>query len=345
MLGVEYMNFAVLTGGGDSSGINDFLYFLARRLELEGHNLIGFRSSWLGMVNNDAIALNKNMLAQHRFTPSTMLGSERKNPIKDGQMDQVLASLEDRKVDALIAMGGDDTLGVAAHLAKLGFNVVGAPQTIDDDVKFTDRTLGYETAVRQASVMINSMVNSNVGHDKDMIAEVMGREAGWLALGTALNTPACACMCPEGPMELEEMIARMQHFKKTTGRAGLAIVSEGVQLKNVDRGELPKDAFGNVYYAGVSRIIGRKYEEATGRKPRVQVMGYLLRGGVPSPYDVELAASFANQAVDLLLARKTGYMVSRLNGQDFHVPLTDVVGEKKLCNVEYLEQQYARLLA
>ena len=158
------------------------------------------------------------------------------------------------------------------------------------------------------------MINSNVGHDKDMIVEVMGRDAGWLALGTAMNTPACACMCPEGPMELEEMIERMMHFKKSTGRAGLAIVSEGVQLKVVYRGELRKDAFGNVYTAGVSHIVGEKYEAATGRKPRVQVMGYLLRGGVPSPYDVDLALSFANNAVDLILAGKTGLMVTRLDG-------------------------------
>jgi 6-phosphofructokinase 1 len=297
------------------------------------------------MVNNDAITLTKSMLAPHRHTPSTMLGSERKNPIKDGQMDLVLASLEDRKIDAMICMGGDDTLGVAAHLAELGFNVVGAPQTIDDDLRFTDHTLGYETAVRQASTYINSMINSNVGHDKDMIVEVMGRDAGWLALGTAMNTPACACMCPEGPMELEEMIARMTDFKKRTGRAGLAIVSEGVELKGVDRGELRKDAFGNVYTAGVSHIVGEKYEEATGRKPRVQVMGYLLRGGVPSPYDVDLALSFANQAVDLALAGKTGYMVTRLDGRDQAIPLKEVAGGKKYLDPAYLEQQFQRILA
>ncbi len=338
------MNFGVLTGGGDSSGINDFLYFLARRLEIEGHTLTGFRSSWLGMVNNDAIALNTSMLRPHRNTPGTMLGSERKNPIKDGQMDLVLASLEDRKIDAMICMGGDDTLGVAAHLAELGFNVVGAPQTIDDDLKFTDHTLGYETAVRQTSSYINSMINSNVGHDKDMIVEVMGRDAGWLALAIAMNTPACACMCPEGPMELKEMIASMTSYKKRTGRAGLAIVSEGVELKNVDRGELEKDAFGNVYTAGISHIVGQKFERATGRKPRVQVMGYLQRGGIPSPYDVDLALSFANQAVDLALAGKTGYMVTRLDGREQAIPLKDVAGGKKYLDPAYLEQQLARVL-
>lgn len=339
------MNFGVLTGGGDSAGINDFLYFLAQRLEREGHTLTGFRSSWLGMVNNDAVTLNKAMLEPHRHTPSTMLGSERKNPIKDGQMDLVLANLEARKIDAMICMGGDDTLGVAAHLAELGFNVVGAPQTIDDDLRFTDHTLGYETAVRQASNYINSMINSNVGHDKDMIVEVMGRDAGWLALGTAMNTPACACMCPEGPMELEEMIEAMTAYKKRTGRAGLAIVSEGVELKNVDRGELRKDAFGNVYTAGVSHIVGEKYEAATGRKPRVQVMGYLLRGGIPSPYDVDLALSYANLAVDLALAGKTGYMVTRYEGRDQAIPLKDVVGGKKYLDPAFLQQQLGRILA
>ncbi len=260
-------------------------------------------------------------------------------------MDLVLASLEDRKIDAMICMGGDDTLGVAAHLAELGFNVVGAPQTIDNDLRFTDYTLGYETAVRQSSSYINSVINSNVGHDKDMIVEVMGRDAGWLALATAINTPACACMCPEGPMDLEEMIAKMTEFKKRTGRAGLAIVSEGIELKGVDRGELRKDAFGNVYTAGVSHIVGEKFEQATGRKPRVQVMGYLLRGGVPSPADVQLAADFANEAVDLALAGKTGYMVTKLEGRMQAVPLKEVAGGKKYLDPAYLEMQLARLLA
>ena len=151
------MKFAVLTGGGDSSGINDFLYFLAQRLEREGHSLIGFRRSWLGLVNNDAVELGRKCLAQHRFTPGTILGTERKNPIKDGGMDKVLASLEDREVDVLIAMGGDDTLGVANHLAGMGFTVVGVAQTIDDDVQGTDRSLGYYTAIYQGVRAVNSI--------------------------------------------------------------------------------------------------------------------------------------------------------------------------------------------
>lgn len=333
------MNFAVLTGGGDSAGINDFLYFLAQRLEREGHNLIGFRRSWLGLVNNDAITLDQAKLAEYRFTAGTVLGTERKNPVKDGDLEKVLANLQERKVDSLIAIGGDDTLGVAAHLAKLGFNVVGVPQTIDDDVVGTDRTLGYYTAVNQAVSAINSMVNSNVAHDRDMIVEIMGRDAGWLALATALNTPACACMCPEGPMSLEDMIASMQRHKKITGRASLAIVSEGVQLEGVVREGLATDAFGNVAYEGVGYIVADKYKEATGRNPRVQILGYLLRGGTPSPQDVELAANYANQAVDLALAGNTGQMVARKNGRDHAVPLTDVLGTKKLVDLDYLTKQ------
>lgn len=337
------MNFAVLTGGGDSSGINDFLYFLAQRLEREGHNLIGFRRSWLGLVNNDAIDLDKSKLAKYRFTAGTALGTERKNPVKDGELDKVLANLEERKVDSLIAMGGDDTLGVAAHLAKLGFNVVGVPQTIDDDVVGTDRTLGYYTAVNQAVSAVNSIVNSNVAHDRDMIVEIMGRDAGWLALATALNTPACACMCPEGPMSLDEMIASMQRYKKTTGKASLAIVSEGVQLEGVVREGLATDAFGNLAYEGVAHIVADKYKEATGRNPRVQILGYLLRGGTPSPQDVELAANYANQAVDLALAGNTGQMVARKNGHDHAVPLTDVLGTKKLVDLDYLTKHLKML--
>lgn len=338
------MNFAVLTGGGDSSGINDFLYFLAQRLELEGHSLTGFRNSWLGLVANDVISLDKNKLAGHRFTPGTVLGTARKNPIKDGQIDTVLANLATQKIDALIAMGGDDTLGVAAHLSGLGFNVVGVPQTIDDDLRGTERSLGFFTAVGQASSAVKSMINSNISHDRDMIVEVMGRDAGWLALGTALNTPACACMCPEGPMEFEEMVARMQKHKQTTGKSALAIVAEGVELKGHGRDDLPQDAFGNAALEGISHLVGAKYKEATGRSPRIQILGYIMRGGAPLPYDVELAASFANQAVDLALAGKTGNMVAQMNGRAHYVPLKDVIGGKKMIPVEYLEKQF-KLLA
>lgn len=338
------MNFGVLTGGGDSSGINDFLYFLAQRLDSEGHTLTGFRNSWLGLVANDAVTLEKNRLAETRFTPGTVLGTARKNPIKDGQMDTVLAHLEERKIDALIAMGGDDTLGVASHLAELGFTVIGVPQTIDDDLRGTERSLGFFTAVGQAATAINSMINSNIAHDRDMIVEVMGRDAGWLALATALATPACACMCPEGPMELDEMTAAMKRFKKNTGKAGLAIVAEGIQLRGIDREGLPTDAFGNLALEGVSHIVGAKYKDATGRSPRVQILGYLMRGGAPLPYDVELAASFANQAVDLALAGKSGKMVAQMNGKAHSVALSDVIGAKKMIDLDYLQKQL-RLLA
>jgi len=318
------LKFAVLTGGGDSSGINDFLYFLAQRLEREGHSLIGFRRSWLGLVNNDAVELGRKCLAQHRFTPGTILGTERKNPIKDGEMDKVLASLEDREVDVLIAMGGDDTLGVANHLAGMGFTVVGVAQTIDDDVQGTDRSLGYYTAIYQGVRAVNSMVNSNVAHDRDMIVEIMGRDAGWLALGVAVNTPACACMCPEGA-------------------AALAIVSEGIQLEGVERAGLQRDAFGNIAYAGVSHIVGDLYKQRTGRNPRVQVMGYMLRGGTPVPQDVELAAFYANYAVDLALAGQTGRLAGLQNGKPTAVPLSEVVGQKKLLDLAELKEKLALL--
>lgn len=337
------MNFAVLSGGGDSTGINDFLYFLAQRLEREGHSLIGYRRSWLGLVNNDAIPLNKGMLAAHRFTPGTVLGTERKNPIKDGQMDQVLASLEERKVDVLIALGGDDTLGVAGYLSTQGFTVVGVPQTIDNDVPGCDYTLGYHTAVYMAVNAVNSMINSNVAHDRDMLVEIMGRDAGHLALTTALNTPACACMCPEGPMSFEEMVAGMKRFKEMTGRAALAIISEGIKLEGMERADLPKDAFGNAAYEGVAHLVAEKYTEVTGRKPRVQILGYLLRGGTPLPQDVKLAARYANHAVDLALQGKTGVLAGIQQGIPTAVPLSEVVGRKKLLDLNYLQEQLGLL--
>lgn len=338
------MNFAVLTGGGDSSGINDFLYFLAQRLNREGHSLLGFQNSWQGLVANDAVDLDKLSLESARFTPGTILGTARKNPIKDGQIDVVLANLEKRKIDALIAMGGDDTLGVAAHLGKSGFKVVGVPQTIDDDLRGTDRSLGFATAVRQAAYNVNSVINSNIAHDRDMIVEIMGRDAGWLALATALNTPACACMCPEGPMSMGETFEAMKRYKKTTGKAALAVVAEGIRPEGYDLSDKSRDAFGNIAFEGVSHWVGAKYQEATGRAPRVQVLGYLARGGAPVPADVELAALYANQAIDLILAGKSGEMAAVSGGRPSSLPLEEVIGAKKTIDPEFLTRQL-KLLA
>lgn len=338
-----YLNFAVLTGGGDSSGINDFLYFLAQRLNQEGHSLLGFKNSWQGLVTNEAVALDKIALESSRFTPGTILGTARKNPIKDGQVEQVLANLAERKIDALIAMGGDDTLGVAAHLHQQGFKVVGVPQTIDDDLRGTDRSLGFATAVRQAAYNVNSVINSNVAHDRDMIVEIMGRDAGWLALSTALNTPACACMCPEGPMSLEETFQAMQSYKKTTGKAALAVIAEGIKPAGYDLSDKPRDAFGNIAFEGVSDWVGARYQEATGRSPRVQILGFFARGGAPVPTDVELAALYANQAVDLILAGESGQMAAVRQGLPSSLPLHEVIGGKKTIELAYLRQQLKHL--
>lgn len=337
------MKFAVLTGGGDSAGINDFLYFLAQRLKGEGHELIGFLNSWHGLIHNQARDLSKNQLEAVRFTPGTILGTQRLNPLKEGKMAEVLATLESRGVDVLIALGGDDTLGVAAQLAQEGVTVIAAPQTIDNDLQGTDRTLGFATAVRQASYTVNSLINSNIAHDRDMIVEVMGRDAGWLALATALNTPACACMCPEGPMLLEEVIAAMGNYRQSSKKAALAIVAEGIHLESFDRADQPRDAFGNVAFEGVSHGVAAEYKKASGRTPRVQILGYLMRGGTPLPCDVELAGKFANGAIDLALAGRSGLMVGLDGTKLSALPLVEIMGSKKVLGREQLEKELQQL--
>ncbi len=338
------MRFGVLTGGGDSAGINDFLYFLAQRLYREGHNLIGFENSWEGLILNKARELDHNQLEAQRFTPGTLLGTARRNPIKEGKTNDVLATLEDRGVDVLIAMGGDDTLGVANELAKQGLTVIGVPQTIDDDLRGTERSLGYATAVKKSADAVNATVNSNIAHDRDMIVEAMGRDAGWLALAIAINTPACAVMVPEGRMDLDEMIEAMQNYKRRTGKAALAVVAEGIELESFDRSTAARDAFGNIAYEGVSHGVAAEYKKATGRSPRVQVLGYLMRGGTPVPADVELAAGFANKAVDLALAGRTGEMVGLAGKEIKSQPLADVIGVKKTIPADVLSEKL-KLLA
>ncbi len=333
------MKFGVFTGGGDSAGINDFLYFLAQRLNKEGHSLIGFRNSWEGLIINDCLELKRDELEAHRFTPGTVLGTVRRNPVKEGKLGDVQETLEEREIDVLIAMGGDDTLGVANRLAGEGLTVIGVPQTIDNDLQGTERTLGFATAVRQASYTVNSLVNSNIAHDREMFVEAMGREAGWLALAIALNTPACACMCPEGRMDLAETIEAMRNYKRRTGRAALAVVSEGISLEGYDRSRASKDAFGNVAYEGISHGVADEYKKATGRTCRVQVLGYLMRGGTTVPEDVQLAAAFANTAVDLALSGRNGEMVGLVGSKIHSLPLSDVMGAKKTVPLDYLNKQ------
>lgn len=338
------MNFAVLTGGGDSAGINDFLYFLGQRLNREGHRLIGFRHSWQGLIDGDAVELKLNELEERRFTPGTLLGTRRVNPIKEQKIETVLANLEAKKIDVLVALGGDDTLGVAAHLAEKGIAVVGVPQTIDNDLLGTDRSLGFATAVRQAAYSVNEMINSNIAHDRDMIVEVMGRDAGWLALAVALNTPACACMCPEGAMTSAEAVQAMQRRLKRTNRAVLAIVAEGVKLDSYEQAHKERDAFGNIIYEGISHGVAAEYKEATGRTPRVQILAYVMRGGIPVPADVELAAQFANYAVDLAVAGKSGEMTALAGGEMASLPLAEIMGGKKTIERGFLSKQL-KLLA
>lgn len=338
------MRIGVITGGGDSSGINAFLYFLYRRLEQDEHELVGFKHGWRGLVQNQVLLFERDRIEKNKWTPGTILGTSRTNPVQDGTVDELLHSFDENNIEALVAVGGDDTLSVAGYLSNKGVRIIGVPQTIDNDVPGTDLCLGFETSLFQAANIINSLMPSNVAHERDMVAEVMGRDSGWISLYTSLNTGACACMCPEGRMDMGEVVDALMRYRRQTKRSGLVIVAEGIALANAKRIKRGADPFGNEALEGVGFGVAQGILEKTGHEPRVQVLGYALRGGHVVPSDVRLAFDFANEAVDNILKGRTGLMVGRKATQVCSVSLTEVVGRRRMVPKPELNAVIQRLV-
>ncbi|MSO78400.1 MAG: ATP-dependent 6-phosphofructokinase [Acidimicrobiia bacterium] len=327
------MRIGLLTGGGDCPGLNAVIRAVVRKGEgVYGHELVGFRHGWRGLVENDTVEVTFDTVRGLLPRGGTILGTSRTNPYKqDGGVAAVLATLEREHIHALIAIGGEDTLGVAWKLGDEGVKVVGVPKTIDNDISATDYTFGFDTAVQIASDAIDRLHTTAESHDRVLIVEVMGRHAGWIALHSGLSGGAHVILIPEQPFDVDAVADQLRHRHQHGHSFSIVVVAEGAVpvegTMTLQAGEV--DEFGHVRLGGVGNRLAPELESRTGFETRVVVLGHLLRGGTPTAFDRILATRFGLEAIDAANESDFGKMVA-LRGTDIiRVPFEAAVGELK----------------
>jgi phosphofructokinase-like protein len=335
------MRIGVLTGGGDCPGLNAVIRAIVRKgINAHGHEFVGFRYGWAGVLNNEASDLTLGSTRGILHRGGTILGSSRTNPYKvEGGVNMVRAAMQARNLDALIPIGGEDTLGVAGKLHTDGVNVVGVPKTIDNDLAATDFTFGFQTAVQIATDAIDRLHTTAESHNRVMIMEVMGRHAGWIAVYSGIAGGADVILIPERPFDIDEVCAHIRRRHANGSLFSIVVVSEGAVRKDGDliTDHQETDAFGHVRLGGIGIQLEHEIEERTGYESRMTILGHVQRGGTPLAYDRVLGTRFGVAAVDAASARDFGKMVA-LRGTDIvRVELAEALSEPKLVDAEIYE--------
>ncbi|MGI8606272.1 MAG: 6-phosphofructokinase [Gaiellaceae bacterium] len=327
----------ILTGGGDCPGLNAVIRAVTRRSLHRGAEVIGIREGWRGLVEGKFQALGSREISGILPRGGTILGTSRTNPFKqEGDVERVLVQFRGEGLDALVASGGEDTLGVAARLhAEHEFPVVGVPKTIDNDLSATDYTFGFDTAVWIATEAIDRLHTTAEAHNRVMVVEVMGRHTGWIAVMSGIAGGADVILIPEQPVTVEAACADIRRRHDRGKDFSIVVVSEGYELtyESGERQEIVQEAstdqFGHVRLGGVGDALAHEIEQHTGYETRVTVLGHVQRGGSPTPRDRVLATRYGLEAADLVGAGRFGLMAA-LHGDDIvAVPLHDAVAELK----------------
>src|ERR1700759_5113714 len=327
------MRSGLLPGGGDCPGLNAFIRAVVRKgVGVYGHEFVGFRDGWKGPLENITMPLGVPEVRGILPRGGTILGSSRTNPFKvDHGFDKVVTTLHDNEVDALIAIGGEDTLGVATKLGEMGINVVGVPKTIDNDLNATDYTFGFDTAVNIAMEAIDRLHTPAESPHRALIVEVMGRHAGWIALHAGLAGGANVILIPEQPFSLGRVCAYVES-RFQSHYAPIVVVAEGATPDGGENTTIDKglDSFGHARLGGIGEWLAGEIEKQTGKEARTTVLGHIQRGGTPSAFDRVLATRFGVHAVDAVHDRAFGVMVA-LRGTDIvRVPLAEATSQLKL---------------
>jgi 6-phosphofructokinase 1 len=329
----------VLTGGGDCPGLNPAIRGLVYRGLDHGFDFVGLEEGWRGLVEGKTLPLGLNEVQHIVNQGGTILGTSRTNPFKkEGYVDRCLATWKDLGLDALVAMGGEDTLGVATRFsAEHGLHVVGVPKTMDNDLSATDFTFGFDTAVTLAMEAAERLVDTGRSHRRIMILEVMGRHAGWVALYTGLGSGADWTLLPENPDI--DVAAMCDHLKKVHARNKVALVvaSEGIKVPGVEEGKEELDDFGHMILRnrGVGEQLAQLLEKETGIETRYAVIGHMQRGGAPTLFDRILGTRVGYKAADLVAAGDWGKMSALRGNEIIGVPLEEATGTLKIVTPEW----------
>jgi phosphofructokinase-like protein len=335
----------ILTGGGDCPGLNAVIRAAVRRLHSAGWEVLGIRAGWRGLVEGMLEPLGPREVSGILPRGGTILGTSRTNPYNvENGVERVMGTFRDSGLEALVAIGGEDTLGVAARLhQERDFPVVGVPKTIDNDLSGTDYTFGFDTAVSVCTEAIDRLHTTAESHNRVMVVEVMGRHTGWIAVMSGIAGGADVILIPEHPITVEDACAEITH-RHTRGKDfSIVVVSEGYELayasgerRQVTQ-EAATDAFGHVRLGGVGDALAREIEERTGYETRVTVLGHVQRGGSPTPRDRVLATRYGLKAAELVLASSWGRMAALQGDTIVDVSLQEATAELKTVPPEWYD--------
>ncbi|HJT36845.1 MAG TPA: 6-phosphofructokinase [Actinomycetota bacterium] len=332
------MRIGMLTGGGDAPGLNAVIRAVVRKAtDIYGDVVIGFRNGWKGAIDGEADTLTSESVKGILPRGGTILGSSRTNPFKvtDG-VKKIEHTLKSLKLDALIAIGGEDTLGVANKLFEQGIAVVGVPKTIDNDLSGTDFTFGFNTAVEIATEALDRLHTTAESHQRVMVVELMGRHAGWISTYAGIAAGADVILIPEHPFDLDEVCEHIQRRHQRGRTFSIVVVAEGATPKEGtwETQDQELDQFGHVRLGGIANALAPEIEKRTGFETRVTILGHVQRGGTPSAFDRVLATRFGIAAIDAVHDKDFGKMVALRGNEIIRVSLQEGVGELKTIDPE-----------
>jgi 6-phosphofructokinase 1 len=331
----------ILTGGGDCPGLNPVIRAVVRKGVNEGFEIIGIKNGWKGLIENDVSALTLESVSGILPKGGTILGTSRTNPYKKpADAQKVKENYKKLGFEALIVVGGEDTLGVATQLIKDGItNIVGVPKTIDNDLSATDYTFGFDTALNTATECIDKLHTTAESHHRIIVVEVMGRHAGWIATEAGIAGGADVVLIPEIPIDVEEICTLIKKRHNRGKTFSIVVVSEGAKFKEgtMVTQEEKLDEFGHIRLGGIGETLAKEIEKKTGYEIRVSVLGHIQRGGTPTAFDRVLGTRFGVKAMELVKNKKFGRMVALSGNKIIDVPIQDAVSALKTVDMELYE--------
>jgi len=336
------LRIGVLTGGGDAPGLNSAIRAVVRKAEKYGYEIIGIRRGWAGLLEMDTVKLEYENIRDIIHRGGTIIKTSRTNPKKSPNgVERACQNFKKLGLDALIAIGGDDTLSVAAALSEAGLNVVGIPKTIDHDVPETEFTIGFDTAVNMAMRLIENLQDTAESHERVFVVEIMGRHSGWIALYSGLAAGADLILIPEEPFSIKDVVDFVKRKIDKGQKSIVIVVAEGALIKDY-KGPITKDTsvdeFGHVRLGGIGEFLAKEINKALNVETRSCAPAHTIRGGPPTALDRVISTRLGLAAVDLIREGKFGYMVALKAGKIVPVPLSEVVGKTKMVDKELYEE-------
>jgi 6-phosphofructokinase 1 len=340
------MKIGMLTGGGDCPGLNAVIRAVVRKgVFTYGDEFVGFLEGWRGLVDDNSMILDLEAVGGILPRGGTILRTSRTNPSKrpDG-IDRCLAALEKNKIEALVAIGGDDTLSVAQKLHEHGAKVVGVPKTIDNDLGGTDYTFGFDTACNIVCEALDRVHTTAEAHNRVMVVEVMGRDAGWIALYSGIAGGADVILIPERPFDVDKVADSIRQRHERGLYFSIVVVAEGAKFSSAEHGhgapvlqDMGKDEFGHVKLGGIANILAREIEKRTGFETRAVVLGHIQRGGSPSAFDRVLATRYGLGAIDMVHRGEFGCMAALRSNKIVSIPLLEAISKNRIVDNEMIQ--------